>query len=80
VNQVWINLKQRTAENVLEGIKELERQRAEAQERGDQEEAARLEQLITAQREGVEELRGTRPPKSYPPRGAPGVPAEPPRQ
>ncbi len=80
VNQIWRSVKERTAEKVLEAIKELERQRAEAQERGDQVEADRLEQLITAQREGVEELRGLRPPKSYPSRWAPGVPAEPPRQ
>ena len=80
VNQMWLTLREHTAENALEGIRELERQRDEAQARGDQVEVDRLEQLIMAQREGVEELRGTRPPKSYPSRFAPRVPVEPPRQ
>jgi hypothetical protein len=77
---MWRTVKERTAEHVVERIQELERQRDEAQARGDQVEVDRLEQLIMAQREGVEELRGMRPPKSYPPRFAPGVPVEPPRQ
>jgi hypothetical protein len=80
VDQMWRTVKERTAEHVLEQIQQLERQRDEAQARGDQVEVDRLEQLITAQREGVEELRGMRPPKSYPSRFAPGVPVEPPRQ
>lgn len=80
VDQMWRNVKERTAEHVLERIQELERQRDEAQSRGDQVEVARLEQLITAQREGVEVLRGQRPPGNYPSRLAPRVPKEPPRQ
>jgi hypothetical protein len=80
VNQIWRNLKENTAQNVEESIRELERQRDEAQARGDQVEVDRLEQLITRKKEAVEELRGLRPPKSYPPRWAPKPPAEPPTQ
>jgi len=81
VARTWTSVRERTAEKAAEALRDLERQRDEAQARGDPAEAARLDQLVTRQREGLEVLRGTRPhPGPLQNRYAPAAPAEPPLQ
>lgn len=81
VARMWGSVRERTAEKAAEVLRDLERQRDEAQARGDQAEVERLDQSITRHREGLEVLRGTRPytgPLKN--RYAPAEPAEPPTQ
>ncbi len=78
---MWGSVRERTAERAAEALRDLERQRDEAQARGDQAEVDRLEQTITRHREGLEVLRGTRPytgplKNRYAPPPPPGQPTQ----
>ena len=57
LQQKWSSLRGRAAEIAMKGVQELERQRAEAQARGDQAEVERLDAIIPQQRERVERMR-----------------------
>jgi hypothetical protein len=81
VARMWGSVRERTAERAAEVLRDLERQRDEAQARGDQAEVDRLEQTITRHREGLEVLRGTRPytgplKNRYAPAPPPGQPTQ----
>lgn len=81
VKKNWMNIKERAAELAMVGVKQLERQRDEAQARGDQAEVERLEQVIRTQREQAERMqRAQQAGNPGTPGFAPEVPAGPPLQ
>jgi hypothetical protein len=81
VKKNWMNIKERAGEMAMVGVKHLERQRDEAQARGDHAEVERLEQIIRTQREQAEKmLRAQQAANSGAPGVAPEVPAGPPEQ
>lgn len=57
VKKNWMSIKDRAAELAMAGLKHTERQRDEAQARGDQAEVDRLEEVIRTQREQVEKIQ-----------------------
>jgi len=56
VKKNWMNIRERSGEFAMMGVKHMERQRDEARARGDHEEVARLDQLIRTQREQAEKM------------------------
>jgi hypothetical protein len=81
VKKNWMNIKERSGEIAMLGVKHLERQRDEAKARGDQAEFERLDQLVSTQREQAERMLRAQQAANPGASGlAPGVQAEPPSQ